>query len=60
MKNYIKSIKQVCKECNNTFEQFFLIEIHSMQGWTATTAWSYKENIKALKHKNIKAYRKSV
>ena len=41
---------------------FFVIGIHSMQGWAATTiALSYKEKKKKKKkHKQIRAYRKSV
>ena len=36
---------------------FILIEIHSMQGWTATPSHGVT---KKKKHKKIQAYRKSV
>ena len=47
----------VTKGNNNLHIYIFLIGVHSMQGWTATTRHGVT---KKKEHKKIKAYRKSV
>ena len=61
MKLQLKMVQEQWLGRNEVFILFFLIGIHSMQGWAATTiALSYKEKKKKKKHKQIRAYRKSV
>ena len=51
------SIKLYNHYLNLSWDFFFFLVIHSMQGWTANCeAWSYKKK----KHNKITAYMKSV